>query len=460
MNSITTFKEKLDSVSPSFCAAKWKQVTLHLATGHTHSCHHVKTHHIPLEEIAIDVSALHNTNFKKEQRSKMLQGIRPSECGYCWQIEDSNGISDRVFKSNEYWAQPHIDEIAKTKNLSADPSYLEVSFSSVCNFKCSYCSPEVSSKWMEEINTYGPYPTSTKYNNIELLIQDRKMPIPEREHNPYIDAFWEWLPKLHKSLTDLRITGGEPLLSKHTFTLLNYLLKNPNPSLNLNVNSNLCVPEELFNKFIDIVKNLLDSGSIKSFNLYTSCEATGKKAEYIRHGLDYNAWLSNCYKLLQTIKSCNLAITSTYNALSVTSFKEFLQHVYDLKLEFGTERVTLDVPYLRYPKHLSVAILPPEYLTYVEEQITFMYKHMQQTGWFKLNKMGYSEYEISRMKKNYYVFKNYSEKNIDASADRLDFAIFVEEHDRRRGTNFVETFPEFSDFLEMCKNATPSSSKR
>ena len=40
-------KEKLDIVSDSFCLAKWKQVSLHLTTGHTNSCYHPPLHKIP-----------------------------------------------------------------------------------------------------------------------------------------------------------------------------------------------------------------------------------------------------------------------------------------------------------------------------------------------------------------------------------------------------------------------------
>ncbi len=58
-------KENLDPISPTFCTAKWKQVTLHLHNGHTHSCHHPTSHKIPLEELKDNPSALHNTKFKK-----------------------------------------------------------------------------------------------------------------------------------------------------------------------------------------------------------------------------------------------------------------------------------------------------------------------------------------------------------------------------------------------------------
>jgi len=61
LNHLIEVRKKLDAASPSLCLAKWLQVTLHLHNGHTHSCHHPDTHKVPLEEIAKDPSALHNT---------------------------------------------------------------------------------------------------------------------------------------------------------------------------------------------------------------------------------------------------------------------------------------------------------------------------------------------------------------------------------------------------------------
>jgi hypothetical protein len=36
---------------------------------------------------------------------------------------------------------------------------------------------------------------------------------------------------------------------------------------------------------------------------------------------------------------------------------------------------------------------------------------------------------------------------------RKDFVIFVDEHDKRRGTNFSKVYPELIDFYNECKNA-------
>jgi len=178
--SLNDFQTSLNAVSPSFCVAKWKQVTIHLQNGLTHSCHHPTAHKVPLEELKKNPSALHNTEFKKQQRKMMLQGKRPAECDYCWRVEDtrSESFSDRIYKSKEFWARPFIADIAnKPWDDNVYPSYVEVSFGNLCNFKCSYCFPQFSSRLMEEIETHGGYPTHEKFNNLQNLIRRGEIPI-------------------------------------------------------------------------------------------------------------------------------------------------------------------------------------------------------------------------------------------------------------------------------------------
>lgn len=468
-------KAELDAVSPSFCAAKWKQVTVHLAIGQTHSCHHPNMHKIPVEEVLANPTAIHNTNYKKEQRKMMLEGVRPTECDYCWRVEDSpvkegdEVYSDRITKSSEHWARPYLNEIKNAKwDDDVTPTYFEISFSNVCNFKCSYCTPEVSSKWLEEIQQYGHYElASFGYNNLDYLKQIGKYPIPEREENPYVDAFWKWWPELVKSLKVFRITGGEPLLSKHTYRVLDYLIENPQPDLELDINSNLCIPDELFDRFVERMAIIQQNKAIKSFKLYTSCEAHGKKAEYIRNGLDYDKWFKNCHRVLSEIDNSKLTIMSTYNLLSVTSYTDFMKDILTLKETYTMQPsrphpVSLDIPYLRWPHFLSSWLIPQDMLKYVEQSVTYMYKNMQQTYWLPLCGKGYFDYEISRMKRIYRVIEGNMQKpdHEFLTKSKADFYAFVNEHDRRRNTNFIDTFPEYEAFYNDCKNAHAEYSNR
>ena len=454
-------EENLDIVSPSFCAAKWKQVTLHLHNGFTHSCHHPTAHKIPLEELKDNPSALHNTKFKKEQRKLMLEGKRPKECDYCWRVEDAteNAQSDRLLKSYEPWSQPYLkDIVSKPWDDNVNPSYLEVSFSSVCNLKCSYCSPQVSSKWMEEIKEHGPYLTTHNgpFNGLDWIAKQGAMPIPNREHNPYVEAFWKWWPDVSKDLKHFRITGGEPLLTKDTFKILDDLIANPKPNLEFSVNSNMCVPDAVFNKFIEKMKIIGSEGKVKKLKIFTSAEAYGAQAEYIRHGLNYNQWLSNIRRVLEEVPNCTFTCMSTYNVLSIFSFDKMLKDLLDLKLEFGgagkSIPIILDTPYLRYPKHQAMFIAQPEWRDkYVKPQLEFINNNLEDRYTRGKENMGFFKWEGTKFKRVLDIMNEEKLSELDLQALRKDFILFVEEHDKRRGTNFLETFPEMEDFYWKIK---------
>ena len=295
-------KAKLNSVGPGFCLAKWTQLTLNLQNGTAHSCHHPPVHKIDIDELKHNPSALHNTNHKKTRRDQMLKGQRPSECDYCWRVEDADptALSDRHYKSAFSWSADQFDTIANSDaQTNYQPAYVEVSFSHACNFKCMYCSPSISTSWMKDIKQHGAFPTTDRYNNLEWIESTGKMPIPQREHNPYVEAFWRWWPDLYKGLHTFRITGGKPLMSKDTFKLLQLIIaeENPNVNLLLGINSNFCVEPKLFDRFLALCEQLLESKKIRKLEIYTSAEAFGDKAAYIRDGLDYDLFMRNVQRV-------------------------------------------------------------------------------------------------------------------------------------------------------------------
>ena len=89
--SYSNVRDQLNKKGCGFCLAKWTQVTMHLGVGLTHSCHHPVQHKIPLAELKRNPSALHNTRYKKLKRKEMLEGKRPAERHFCWDIEESAG---------------------------------------------------------------------------------------------------------------------------------------------------------------------------------------------------------------------------------------------------------------------------------------------------------------------------------------------------------------------------------
>lgn len=466
-------KKKIDKVSKSFCLAKWQQVTLHLHNGHTHSCHHPQTHKVPLEELKDNPSALHNTNYKKQQRKKMLEGYRPAECQYCWNVEDLEGehFSDRTIKSsNADWAAPYFDDVIDAGwEGNITPRAVEVSFGNACNLKCTYCSPIYSSKWQQEIQEKGPYPTSQKFNNLEWIEKTNRKPFLEREENPYVDAFWRWWPELRTKLTQFRITGGEPLMNKNTFQVMDDLIENPNTKMAMDFNTNLCVPDKLVKQFVEKAKILTLENKVDSIKIHTSVDTHGAQAEWLRTGLNYQQWLDNMNYILTELPTVKTAIMCTTNALSLPRFKYMLKDLYDLKVDhylddrepdaggIGSEydrRVStaITMAILRHPHHLNTQILPKEdyYWNFLQDARDYMASKEEGQHGNKHYK-GFFDWELDTMDRFIdYTKSTVQERDFNLETARRDFRIFVDESDKRNGTNFLKTFPEYVDFYHSC----------
>lgn len=364
----------VDSVSPSFCAAKWLNATIWLGSGSTASCHHPPAHQIPLEEVQENFKAIHNTKHKKLMRKMMLRGERPRECEYCWKMEDisTDTVSDRVFKTIIY----KDEEISALANApytdDVDLKTLEISFDRVCNLACSYCNASFSTTWAKDIKVNGPYQNLVS-DGAGAFRQDGSWvePYKSDEDNPYINAFWKWWDNgLSTSLDELRITGGEPLMSSNTWKLFDWFEKQDS-NIRFAVNSNLMAKKDIIDRLIDKSKN------IKDFHLYTSCEAIGPQAEYIRDGLEYNVWKSNLIRVGTEANIKGLHVMMTINSLCLFSITEFLDEMYELKERSNTKFPTVSLNLLRFPSFQSPLALPDHIKDYCRRSLEEWYARVK-----------------------------------------------------------------------------------
>jgi len=494
-------RDLLNETGPGMCLAKWTQVTMHLGVGLTHSCHHPVAHKIDLEELKDNPSALHNTGVKKKARKQMLNGERPSECDFCWRIEDNTGeISDRALKSlDQYSIHDHDNITQLTGDENVYPRYVEVSFSHACNFKCAYCGPTFSSAWASEIKEHGTY----KLSHGGDFNYTTDVPLKASDENPYTEAFWKWFPEAKKHMHTLRITGGEPLMSKHTFKVMEHLLEHPEPEMELAINSNGCPPAKLWLKFTDLVNQLTESGSIKKFTLFTSAENSEAAAEYTRTGMDWMLFKQNIEYFMENTKDTRVTFMAAFNILSLTTFKDFLEYVLFLKRRFNRNgmykwlsesgldtndslqydldkyrtqyipscaereegggsvgnRVGLDIPYVRAPEFLDANTATIEMLQdYLLPAVDYMYKNLANNEWHGL--LGFESWEALKLKRIFVDVliavkdaRNHDETTTreDIAKQRARFYEFVMEYDKRRGTDFTKSLPGMAHFYKVCK---------
>ena len=440
--------EEINKISPSFCLAKWFNVSIHIPTGKTHSCYHPRAHQIPMQEVKIDVSALHNTKYKKDQRQLMLDGKRPDECNFCWQIEDSgNQLSDRAYRSKDVYEHGLIKEaidVGATGN--ARPRYVEVNFNQACNFRCSYCSPHLSTAWQQDVERNGAFILEDRWHNDITWLKSLK--IDNGPDNPYLEAFWEWLPQIYPTLQTFRMTGGEPLMDKNTFKMFDYVKANPKKDLHLSITSNCCPPGDQWSRFMCSLKEITNANAIDHFMLFCSLDSWGNQAEYIRDGMDFELLYRNICDYLENGDKHSLTFIITFNVLSYTKFHNYVENILKLRKRFnkGRQLVWFDVPQLLDPEFLNPKLLP-HLVIELEKAIEFM-KYNPETRWNEFK--GFSDFEISKVQRLIDWIKSDTEFNKNLAMK--NFYLFCSQHDKRRGTNFLNTFPELENFWKECKN--------
>jgi hypothetical protein len=449
---LSSAEEMKNNLGSALCLAKWKQVSLHLPTGLNNSCYHPPLHAIDADLLKDNPSALHNTLHKKEQRKIMLKQERPDECGYCWAMEDNNKLSDRHYRSGEPWAAKDFNSIINsTGDEDVVPSYVEVNFNHVCNLSCSYCSPQFSSTWQQEIDQHGGYPTSTTHNDPDHF-RGRNRPIPVRDYNPYVEAFWEWWPTLYPELQHFRMTGGEPMLDKNTYRVFDYVLANPKPDLHLNVTSNFSVDERSWQKYKAYVKQLCEGENIEHFMQYISLDSFGPQAEYIRHGLDFDLLWDRVNQFLTEIPGRNsVTFIVTMNNLSVTGLPNLFAGILGLRKIYSKtyQRVWFDTPVLRQPAWQSLQLLPESYVEQLEHLWAWMIRQIETED---TRFQGFKDYEIARLDRDIAWMRD--GQKLDShyiNRNKSDFYKFFAEHDRRRGTDFLTTFPEMTTWWHECE---------
>lgn len=416
----------LENKSNFFCPAKWDELYLYLNHGNSNSCHHPIPHAIP-EELLSDPYVLHNTPHKLKMQQLMIAGHRPDECHMCWHVEDLNPdvVSDRIIKS-EKWA-------ADIAGLTVDPHYvpkfIEVVFDNYCNLSCSYCDSGQSSTWAAKIHR-EPLKLDTDYRELYSRVHIDPGSVKES----YLQAWNTWWQEIGNQVQRLKISGGEPLMSKNVWRFFDTLTEDLNW---LVVNSNFSVDSKMVERFINVAKKF------KRVSVAASIDATGDIAEYSRQGLDYNEFIRNVDLWCSSSNPNNvLHLQSTINILNIWGFTDKL----DLSIELSKQYPGRIQPFystlVRFPEFQSVSILPARLRQQLANQIT---------TWLSKNGNHLTEQEQSYVSKTAVYLEQEPEQlvNIDQEQLRIDFKKFILYYDTTAKKSYRDIYPqEFVDWIE------------
>jgi organic radical activating enzyme len=432
MNDLEFRQEVLDTLSPSFCGAKWFNATIWLGSGMSTSCHHPPAHLVDRDKVQANPKLLHNTDQKKDDRARMIAGERPAGCEYCWKIEDMgrDAVSDRVYKSKIYPIAALKEAYETPMDQDVDLRTLEIAFDRTCQFACSYCNPAFSSTWVKDIRNNGPYMGLVSDGRNHFTHEHPSAQLYRfGETNPYVEAFFAWWESdLHHTLQELRITGGEPLMSGHTWKLIDWFKTNKGKSTTrLAINSNL-------GSEVDI-NRLLESIHGQEVEIYTSMEAVGIQAEYIRDGLVYADWQANVEKLLAA--GVTVHFMATINALCLESLTDHLNYLLTLKELYGRDQVNFTLNILRFPSFQSALVLDPDNRTYFKLALQLWLNTNCNSPLLHEHEINHTQRLIDYLD----VVKTPHSDAFDMPKLLNDFKQFFSQYDSRRNKDFVQAFP-------------------
>ena len=442
MTDLEFRQQVLDPISTSFCGAKWYNATIWLGSGMTTSCHHPPAHFVPVEAIQRNPRALHNSDQKKNDRAMMQQGQRPPGCEYCWKIEDMgrDAVSDRVYKSKIYTLEELHEASVLPTAEDANLRTLEISFDRTCQLACSYCNPAFSSTWVKDIRNNGPYINLVSDGRNHFTHDHASAQLYRYgESNPYVEAFFRWWETdLHKTLRELRITGGEPLMSGYTWQLIDWFKQNRGKSqTRLAINSNLAMDPSKLEELLAATEGI-------ELDIYTSNESMGPHAEYIRDGLDWEQWCSNMTLLMQSKRLRGLHNMATINALCLGTLPSFLTMLLEWKSRHGANFPNFTLNILRFPSFQSPLVLPDE----------IRMKHKLELERWLANYRNHSQlhqHEINHVQRliDYLdVVKTPHSDAFDMPRLHNDFKKFYQQYDQRRGKDFGLAFPGLKSWYD------------
>lgn len=401
-------KEKRNN--DGFCVAPWLHMHFMPNSEVLPCC--VWPYDKPVGNISKDsIYDIWNNDEYKAIRKSMLDGVLPKNCFNCKQ-KDEVGASSLRKHLNSFF--PHHMDFIK-RNTSEDGtikefkmSHLDVRFSNICNFKCRGCSPALSTAWYEDYQKLYSY-QSEEAKFIQIFPNDR-----------FQKELFDLLPTVERAY----FAGGEPLIMREHYQILDELIRLNKTDIQLHYNSNASVL-----KFHDY--DIIDYWSkFKKIFFSVSIDDIGKRGEYFRKGMDWKKTIENIKLVQEKCPHVAINVNITVNIMNVFNLPQIHQKLVSLKAIIPS---MFNFNLLLDPEELSIQVLPKEMKVKVEANIQ---------KYLNICKLVFVE-DFQFLKHTFQYVLDFMHAK-DHSHLMNKFIERTEKLDEIRKENFRETFGEFS----------------
>ena len=238
------------------------------------------------EYIPITLDQHWNSDQMKSVRKRMMAGETLPECEVC----NDKLLNFEVYRNHFHHLFKHkYDDIWDTTDESGATTMQPVSwdyrFSNLCNFKCRMCGDVLSSSWESEQRQHSMIDWDNPKNNwMKPVVRKTIAQFQEDQ----VEAEFAQAVEEHR-IEEIYWVGGEPLMFEQHWRYMKRIVElGDGPRLYARYNSNLSRIEY---KGVHLFRDIL--ANIRDWQMCASIDGTGAIGEYIRTGLDYDAWLEN-----------------------------------------------------------------------------------------------------------------------------------------------------------------------
>jgi hypothetical protein len=276
-----------------------------------------------------------NSEVYKKVRLDFLNNKIPNDCiTACYNKEKQGSISNRQQVNSRFNKKAYLqDKTNIDGSIDSKPTYLDIRFGNLCNFKCRMCGPDASTSWYTD------------------SIEPRNSVIDYFSDN---DIFWKDIPKFLPQLEEVYFAGGEPFIQDGHYKMLNLLIDS-GYAKNINISYNTNLSYSKFKKHD--LKTLW--ANFNKVSVWPSVEGYGRRAEYSRKGLSW----SNFEKHVSLFKDNITTISSVINIYSITSMPALILWCKHNNFNFfGTTLIS--------PTELKITCLPKQ----AKQDIITLYK--------------------------------------------------------------------------------------
>ena len=282
--------------STTLCMAPWTHTYLSPQTERRMCCasrepaqnfrQYIDTESGSGKYIPITLDEHWNGEHMRSVRRRMMAGEILPECEVC----NDKLLNTSVYRSYFDSLFDHkylqvVDTTDETGFTSMKPVSWDYRFTNLCNFKCRMCGDMLSSSWESEQRQHDMIDWSNPKNNWMQPVIKKQI---EEFQDTQIEAEFSQAVEEHR-VEEVYWVGGEPLMYEQHWRYMKRIVElGDGPNVYARYNTNL---SRVDYKGINLYRDILSR--IRDWQICASLDGTGAIGEYIRTGLDYNAWLAN-----------------------------------------------------------------------------------------------------------------------------------------------------------------------